>query len=247
MSLQDNLLQNEKIVFRSHKHWISPLRDSLIPILLLVGAFFLGWLSPDKEDGIVGAFGSLLDLARTVLIVVAVAQIIYGIVVWRSAEFAVTDQRVLREEGVLSRRSSATLLSSVTDVKSRVPFVGARLGYGDLIIYTQSGEAGADRFASITTPIAFRDAVMDRKVHAVAPAPSAPSAAPAAAVHAAPDGRSRSTSCGRRPRDDRQVGRPARFGRDHPGGVRGEEGRDPLARLAIPSAPDGPAISRRRR
>ena len=85
----------------------------------------------------------------------------------------------MREEGLLSRRSSATLLSSVTDVKSRVPFIGGRLGFGDLTIYTQSGEAGADTFSSITRPIAFRDAVMEGKVRGDAGGRAKPVAAPA--------------------------------------------------------------------
>jgi membrane protein YdbS with pleckstrin-like domain len=196
MSLQDNLLKDEQIVFESRKHWIAPLRDSLIPIALLIGAYLVGWFSPEQDHGIVGAFGNLLDLVRTVLIIVAVALIIYHVVLWRTAVFAVTDQRVLREEGLMSRRSSATLLSSVTDVKSRVPFIGGRLGFGDLTIYTQSGEAGADTFSSITRPIAFRDAVMEGKVRGdaggrakpvAAPAPQAPAptpAVPSPATHA---------------------------------------------------------------
>ena len=51
MALKDNLIANEEIVFESQKHWFSPLRDSLIPILLLLGAYFVGWLSPDSQSG----------------------------------------------------------------------------------------------------------------------------------------------------------------------------------------------------
>ena len=64
MALKDNLIANEKIVFESQKHWFSPLRDSLIPILLLLGAYVVGWLSPDSQSGIAGALGNLLDLIR---------------------------------------------------------------------------------------------------------------------------------------------------------------------------------------
>lgn len=186
MALKDNLIANEEIVFESEKHWIAPVRDSLIPALLLLGAYFVGWFSPDSQSGIVGAFGNLLDLIRTGLLIVAVVWIGYNIIVWRTAQFAVTNLRVIREEGFISKRQSATLLSTVTDVKSRVPALGGPLGFGDLTIFTQSGAAGADRFKTITRPIEFRDKIMDKKM-ADAGITATPVAAPsAAAAPAAP-------------------------------------------------------------
>jgi len=109
----------------------------------------------------------------------------YNIIVWRTAVFAITNFRVIREEGFISKRQSATLLSTVTDVKSRVPFLGGPLDFGDLVVFTQSGEAGADRFKTITHPIAFRDKIMDKKMSDAAPVTTpAPAAAPVAATAA---------------------------------------------------------------
>jgi len=196
MAVRDKLLANEQIVFESEKHWMAPIRDSLIPALLVLAGLGLGWLSPDKEGGILGFAGNLLDFLKVALWIVAVGWIIYNVILWRTASFAVTNQRVLREEGLVSKRSSATLLGSVTDVRSTVPFLGARLGYGDLVVLTQSGSAGQDKFETITHPIEFRDHIMTGKVAGsgggaspAAAAPSAPAqapAAPAAPVAAAP-------------------------------------------------------------
>ncbi len=181
MPVAQNLIAHEDIAFSSQKHWVAPLRDSAVPILLLVAAFLVNWISPDADTGIVGTVGNLLDLVRLGLVVVAIGWIGYNIVVWRTAEFAVTNLRVIREEGFISRRSSATLLSSVSDVKSSVGLLGKTLGYGDLAIYTQSGEAGADRFTTITQPEAFRNAIMTHKMGDVrGPAAGTAGAAPAA-------------------------------------------------------------------
>ncbi len=188
MSIAHNLIANESIEFSSKKHWIAPLRDSIRPVLLLLLAYLINWFKGDSTSGITGAFNNLLDLIRVGLIVVAVAWIIYNIIVWRTAEFAVTNLRVIREEGLVSRRSSATLLRAVTDVKSGVGLLGKSLKYGDLSIITQSGEAGADRFRTITTPEEFRNAIMTHKMGeeqalagGPAAAPAGPGAAPAAA------------------------------------------------------------------
>ena len=189
MSLKDEMLAGEAIAYTTTKHWFAPLRDSAIPILLLIGAYIVSVVAPNP-DGILSFVGTLFDWLRLGLLIVGIGWIVYNIVVWRTAVFAVTNRRVIREEGLVSRRSSATMLSTVTDVQSRVPMLGGPLGFGDLVIFTQSGEAGADRFKTITDPKTFRDRMLNTKIAAEAPAPApatpAPVAAPAAPVPAAP-------------------------------------------------------------
>lgn len=192
-----NLVPGETVVLEVKKHWIAPVRDSLWPALMIVGAFLLGWISPDQEGGLFGAIGRLLDIIRLGLFLGGVGWIVYNIIVWRTAEFAVTDLRVLHYEGLIQRRTSETLLTSVTDVRLNVGVLGKALGYGDLKIFTASGAAGEDDFKTITQATEFRNAMMTQKLHdrqqggaaaATPPAPAgaatpplAPAPAPAAA------------------------------------------------------------------
>ena len=185
MPLNETLIANEEIVYETQKHWMAPLRDSVVPALLLLGAYAVGWISPDSQSGIVGAVGNLLDLIKIGLVIGGIGAIIYNVIVWRTAKFAVTNLRVIREEGLVSRRSSATLLGSVTDVKTRIPFLGARIGYGDIVIYTQSGSAGVDQFKTITHPVEFRDQIMTKKLSDATQQAAAASPAPAAGTPAA--------------------------------------------------------------
>ena len=180
MSVKDELLQGEEIAHTTEKHWFAPLRDSLIPILLLIGAYVVSLISPNP-DGILSFVGTLFDWLRLGLLIVGIVWIIYNIVVWRTAVFAVTNRRVIREEGLISRRSSATILTSVTDVQSRVPALGGPLGFGDLVIFTQSGAAGADHFKTIRDPKSFRDKMLDMKLSPAGADPSVVPAAPAPA------------------------------------------------------------------
>ena len=68
--------------------------------------------------------------------------------------------------------------------------VGKQLGYGDLRIFTGSGEGGADTFRSITQPAEFRNAMMARRMEeqsgATRPASDAAAPAPASAAPANP-------------------------------------------------------------
>jgi uncharacterized membrane protein YdbT with pleckstrin-like domain len=191
MSVSENLIANESIVTETKKHWIAPARDSLWAAGMILLGLFLWYWNP-SGDGVLGFLWTVIAIARWVLLIGGIAWIIYNIVVWRTAEFAVTNLRVLRYEGFMQRRSSETLLTSVSDVKLNVGLVGKSLGYGDLQIFTQSGDAGADSFTSIVKPAEFRNAMMSVKLQdqtasrpAPAPAPVAPAPAPAP-VAAAP-------------------------------------------------------------
>jgi hypothetical protein len=64
-----------------------------------------------------------------------------------------------------------------------VPFLGSKLGYGDLVVIAQSGEAGADRMLTITEPEEFRNQILAQMGTG---APAATGAPPAAAAPAAP-------------------------------------------------------------
>jgi uncharacterized membrane protein YdbT with pleckstrin-like domain len=181
MAVADDLMTGETIVFESKKHWMAPIRASLTAILLIVGAAFIRWISP-TGDGFFGTIGGLLDLVALGLFFVGLGWIVYNVVAWRTAEFAVSNMRVLREEGLVSRRSSTTLLSGLSDVKSNVGFLGSKLDYGDVVVLTQSGGAGQDTFLCITKPIEFRNAVTNQKIGEQGTSAAAPGiAAPARA------------------------------------------------------------------
>jgi hypothetical protein len=95
----------------------------------------------------------------------------------------------MREEGLIKHRSSATMLTSLSDVRTNQGFLGKQLGFGDIVIYSQSGDAGVDRFRSITGPMEFRNAIMSQKnavATPVAAAPVAPSAPTPVATAAPP-------------------------------------------------------------
>ena len=173
MTIAKNLIAEEKVLFEAQKHWMAPIRASGVAILMVLGAVLLRWLSPDG-DGIFGFFGNLFDLVSVGLVIGGIVWIVYNIVAWRTAVFAVTNLRVMREEGLIKHRSSATMLTSLSDVRMNQSLLGRQLEYGDLIIYSQSGDAGVDRFLTITDPAQFRDAILQQKSGALgAPATGA--------------------------------------------------------------------------
>ena len=185
MSLSDNLIPNETVLFQSQKHWVAPIRASLVAIGLILLAGLLGIIKP-SGDGFFGWIGSVLGLIQWGLVIAGGVWIAYNIVLWRTAQFAVTNLRVLRYEGLIRRRTSETLLSSVTDVRVVVGLLGRQLGYGDIRIVTGAGEAAADSFICITKPLEFRNAMMARRMAAEGSVDAAASVAGSPVVAPAP-------------------------------------------------------------
>jgi uncharacterized membrane protein YdbT with pleckstrin-like domain len=184
--LETNLLTGEEVAFQTTKHWFAPVRDSLLAVLLVLGAIVVRWISPTGE-GILGSIGGLMDLLSTGVLIVAIAIILYNVAVFFSAHFGVTNMRVLRYEGILRRRSSETLLGTLTDVKYAQSLLGRTLGFGDLQILTSSGAAGRDEFQTVSNASGLRTAIQEQKARADrpqaggAPATQAPAGPRAAA------------------------------------------------------------------
>jgi hypothetical protein len=182
--LETNLLTGEEIAFQTTKHWFAPVRDSAVAILLVLGAIVVRWISPTGE-GLLGSIGGLMDLISTGVLIVAIAIILYNVAVFFSAHFGVTNMRVLRYEGILRRRSSETLLDTLTDVKLTESFLGRTLGFGDLQILTSSGAAGKDEWDTVSGAAKLRTAIQEQKARKVVPSGqphAAPTVPPPAAV-----------------------------------------------------------------
>ena len=183
--LDRNLLTGEEIVFETTKHWFAPIRASLIAILIILGAFVLRWLAP-TGDGFFGSIGNLMDLISTGLLLFAILWIVYNIAEFLSAHFGVTNMRVLRYEGILRRRSSETLLPTLTDVRLDEPALGRMLGYGNLKILTASGAAGEDNFMTVAKVKELRTAIQEQKASSMTGGPAAAAVAIGATPAPAP-------------------------------------------------------------
>jgi Bacterial PH domain/Short C-terminal domain len=177
--LDRNLLTGEEIVFETTKHWFAPIRASLIAILIILGALVLRWLAP-TGDGLFGSIGNLMDLISVGLLLFAIAWILYNIAEFLSAHFGVTNMRVLRYEGILRRRSSETLLPTLTDVRLDEPALGRMLGFGNLKILTASGAAGEDNFMTVAKAKELRTAIQEQKASSMTGGPAASAAVPGA-------------------------------------------------------------------
>lgn len=148
MSFQKHLQPDEQVLYRAY-----PSRVPLVPPLALAAAGLIGALvvrarfAPDSMlilCGLVAAVGLVLALAKYLALSVN--------------QYVLTDRRLLRLSGILSRSSMDSYLDKINNVEHRQTVWGRILGYGDVEIDTAS-ETGAEVFPRIADPLGFKRAV----------------------------------------------------------------------------------------
>lgn len=182
------LMNGETIVFQTKKHWFAPVADSWKAVLLILGSLVLAWLQTSETGGLMGFVNRVLNLLEIVLMLGGIGWIIYNIVAWSSAEYVLTNRRVLGQEGLLRKRQTDSLLTAISDVRMRVTGLGGMLKYGNIQLLTASGEAGVDNFTTVRDAVDFKKAILEQKIAAENAKGAAPAtaAATATATGAAP-------------------------------------------------------------
>lgn len=165
------------MLYRARYHWIFYRTGLLILFLaFLLGAAALYSLraSPDASVARIVAYlaGGFAVLAGMILL---------GRVFRASQdEFVVTDRRVLRAVGVISREHEQAPIDKIQDITVSQSALGRILGYGDVTLETAS-ERGTLIFPAIANPEAFRTAIWGRPRPGAVPVQTGTTPAPAAA------------------------------------------------------------------
>jgi uncharacterized membrane protein YdbT with pleckstrin-like domain len=169
MSVQDQLQAGEQILHQAH-----PSRLPLVGPLALTAA----WVAVG-----LGAW-TIYDNLVVPLLAGVLALAALGWAGWRawvlsSFEYVLTDRRIIRQVGILSKSSNDAWLDKVNNVEHRQSLWGRLLGFGDVVIDTAS-ESGTTVFAGIADPLAFKRAVVEAAGALRGPARGlvAPAAAP---------------------------------------------------------------------
>ncbi|WP_409074542.1 PH domain-containing protein [Micromonospora chalcea] len=133
---EDVLTEDEHVVLHLHPHWKALIRPVLV-LVLAVAAVVAGWiLLPDGSGGTIALYA---------LAVVALALVLWlalwPFLVWRTTHYLFTNERVLLQQGVLSRNRRDLPLTRINDHAMNQRFVERLLGCGTLTIES-AGERG---------------------------------------------------------------------------------------------------------
>ncbi|MGH2722034.1 MAG: PH domain-containing protein [Actinomycetota bacterium] len=143
------LAGTEQVVYKGHHHFVVLARDILIWLGAIAASILVGFMAetddrgaPLKNLAVLAFFGSSAWLA-------------FQVVQWRWDEFLITNKRIIKVEGILSRRVSTIPLGKITDTSYRRSILGRILGYGDLVLDLP----GQDKYLPVLDKLSHPDDV----------------------------------------------------------------------------------------
>jgi uncharacterized membrane protein YdbT with pleckstrin-like domain len=156
--IDDTLLKNETVLYRSKPHWII----FALPVVWLIISILLFIFGPS----LIGANYPVINLlpiyaiAALIALILAVITAIISYVSYQTSEYGITNKRVLMKVGFIRRLSLEIYLQRIESVKVYQSVLGRILGYGSITI---SGVGGSrDPFSNIPNPLEFRRRVQER-------------------------------------------------------------------------------------
>jgi uncharacterized membrane protein YdbT with pleckstrin-like domain len=146
-----HLLTGERVIYRSHQHWVV----FSGPVLLLI----LG-LVP-----LVYSRSNTMLIIASIVATAALIWIVARAIARASSQFTVTNKRVVIKLGTIRRRAIEMLLSKVEEIAVDQGIGGRILGYGTLVIVGTGGSK--EVFMLMADPLEFRRQVQEQiELHA---------------------------------------------------------------------------------
>jgi uncharacterized membrane protein YdbT with pleckstrin-like domain len=144
------LLPGERILASSSRHWVVLLRPIGTTVVAVAVSLVLLLLLP-----LAGELRLFLMLGA-ILVGVGVLNLYYW--GWRAHEYVLTDQRVILNEGILSKFSRSIAIDRIQDLTTFQGLWGRTWGFGDIELET-AGREGAELLSTVPNPQQLRNAI----------------------------------------------------------------------------------------
>ena len=146
MRLSKYLMDDESIELETRRHIGVLFAPGLVALAGVIGALAIGWfVSPndggDPVDLMVGGVGAFL-----------VMRFLWRILEWRATTTVITNKRLFKISGVVSRKVSSLPLARLTDLTYRRPVLGRLLGYGEIVAESAGSQHGSVRLDHLPKP-----------------------------------------------------------------------------------------------
>ena len=138
--LNQSSTANEVTIYQAKLHWIVFAGPAVVSLFLFSAGMGM-------SGGLFGTGRFLLNLTALIILAGAVMR-------YLTAEFAVTNKRLLSKDGFISRRSNELMLSKIEGISVQQGLLGRALNYGTLVV---SGTGGSkELFPNVAEPLELR-------------------------------------------------------------------------------------------
>jgi hypothetical protein len=155
--IKSNLLDGEEIIYTAKLHWGIFIKPVMIFILALI--FFISFRS------IIGVFGYLaydlsgfLQPVRYIILLLSIIHMIIIIIDYKKTEICVTNIRISRKKGIISRITLDIKLNMVETVIFSQGIVGRLFNYGH--VYFTGVGAIISKFHGVYDPLVLRNIII---------------------------------------------------------------------------------------
>jgi uncharacterized membrane protein YdbT with pleckstrin-like domain len=145
-----DLLPGEHILASSQRHWVvlvRPLAATLVAVAVSVILLILLPIHGELQ---------LFLILGVLLIGIAVLNLYYW--GWRAHEYVLTDQRVILNEGILSKFSRSIAIDRIQDLTTFQGLWGRAWGFGDIELES-AGRDSAEVLSTVPHPQQLRNAI----------------------------------------------------------------------------------------
>jgi uncharacterized membrane protein YdbT with pleckstrin-like domain len=215
--VERNLLPGETIDHRSRVSWVAALGTGIVELIVAFAVFVAGQMSTLQEmtlrDAVASinpkkppqlpaqhpgwwsiSIGEVVAWVSLAVLVFALASLVRGWIFRMTAEYAVTDQRVIGKYGLVSQESIDVRIAAITGVTTSNTLPGRIFGYGTVWV---NAAGTRDQLVAMNHPKAFESAVYHRLSKATAASPFDAYAGPVLQSQAAPGAAPYSGACTR--------------------------------------------------
>jgi len=145
-----DLLPGERMLVSSSRHWVVLLRPIATTIVAAI---------------VVLVVLALLPLAAELRLFLMLGVVLAGILIinlyywgWRAHEYVLTDQRVIINEGIVSKFSRSIAIDRIQDLTTFQGLWGRTWGFGDIELES-AGREGAEMLSTVPRPQQLRNAI----------------------------------------------------------------------------------------
>jgi hypothetical protein len=157
--VEQHLIEGEKVIYATGLHWSVLIRSCALGLLFGASGVALLVLYARNHSDASGASTATMA-GGIILLVVAGASILEGIIRRNATEMAVTNKRVVVKVGFATRRTIELLLQKVESIGVEEPMMGRLLGYGTVVIHGTGGTP--EPFDRVAHPLEFRKQVQQQ-------------------------------------------------------------------------------------
>jgi uncharacterized membrane protein YdbT with pleckstrin-like domain len=144
------LLPGERILASCSRHWVVLVRPIVTTILVIAVALVVALLLPVQSEL------RLFLMLGVIVAGLAVLNLYYW--GWRAHEYVLTDQRVILNEGIISKFSRSIAIDRIQDLTTFQGLWGRTWGFGDIELES-AGRDSAEVLSTVPRPQQLRNAI----------------------------------------------------------------------------------------